>query len=427
MSARPTLGPLDFTSLLVILGLGGPGCHAPADNEDSGQISVGSDGSGSGASSASAGEDGASASTDTSAEDSTSDATSASSGDGDGSTDTTSTDSGPTSSSGDGDGDSSTDTSTTTSGDGDIPPIAPDGYYVQGNGIYDGGGELHIFRGVDRPSLEWNPEGEGISQADIQLIAGWNANVVRIAINQGYWLQGSVAYNANYQSQVDQVVQWVEAAGMDVILDLHWSDKGDLGQWPGQQRMADQNSIAFWESVANIYKDDGRVFFELYNEPHDVGWDVWLDGGPSGDGFQAVGMQQLYDTVRGVGADNLVLVGGLNYAYDLSGVPANRVEGYNIVYATHPYDFGGKQPDDWPDDWGFLADTDPIFVTEFGSFDCNPNYTQQLLDYAEARGLSWSAWAWYPGGCGFPSIINDWSGTPSAMGQPVYDAMQANG
>ena len=33
-------------------------------------------------------------------------------------------------------------------------------------------------------------------------------------------------------------------------------------------------------------------------------------------------MQQLYDTVRATGAQNLVIIGGLNWAYDLSGVPA---------------------------------------------------------------------------------------------------------
>jgi endoglucanase len=327
--------------------------------------------------------------------------------------------------SGDGDGDSGGD-GDGDSGDGDTPPIAPDGYYVEGNKIYDGNDQVHVFRGVDRPSLEWNPDGEGISSADIDLIASWNANVVRFAINQGFWLEGSVVYDAGYRQRVDEVVQWSKAAGMDVILDLHWSDRGNLSQVPAQNRMADQNSRAFWQSVAEIYKDDGRVFFELYNEPHDVEWSVWRNGGDSGDGFQAVGMQELYDTVRDAGADNLVVIGGLDYAYDLSGVPSNRIDGYNIVYATHPYDFDSKQPAAWPDDWGFLAESDPIFVTEFGSFDCDATYSQQLIDYAEQRGLSWSAWAWYPGGCGFPALIDNWSGAPSATGQIVKTALEAN-
>ena len=333
--------------------------------------------------------------------------------------------------SGDGDGDPSGDGDGNPSGDGDGDgepdvPVAPNGYYVEGNAIYDGNNQIHIFRGVDRPSLEWNPEGEGISEADFQLIAGWNANVVRIALNQGYWLEGSVVYDPGYKQRIDQVIAWSEAAGMDVILDLHWSDRGNLNQWPGQQRMADQNSQTFWEQVADRYKDDGRVFFELYNEPHDVPWDVWLSGGPSGDGFTVVGMQQLYDTVRATGADNLVLVGGLRYAYELSGVPDHRVEGYNIVYTSHPYDFGDKQPNVWEDDWGFLAETDPIFVTEFGSFNCNPWYSEQVIDYAEQRGMSWSAWAWYPGGCGFPALIDNWSGAASAVGQAVKTALEAN-
>ena len=340
-------------------------------------------------------------------------------GDGDGDPTTGDGDGDPTT--GDGDGDP-----TTGDGDGDTPPLAPGGYYVEGNQIFDGEGQPHIFRGVDRPSLEWNPEGEGISQADIGLIADWNANVIRIALNQGFWLEGSVVYDAGYRAKVDEVVQWSLQAGMDVILDLHWSDRGNLNQYPGQQRMADQNSRTFWQSVAETYADEGRVFFELYNEPHDVPWNVWLEGGNSGDGFQVVGMQELYDTVREAGADNLVLVGGLNYAYDLSGVPEHRVEGYNIVYVSHPYDFNNKQPGAWEADWGFLAETDPIFVTEFGSFDCNPWYSQELIDYAEERAMSWSAWAWYPGGCGFPALINNWSGQPSAVGQAVRTALEAN-
>lgn len=318
---------------------------------------------------------------------------------------------------------SSSEASTTSS---EPPPIAPNGYYVLGNQIYDAEGNVHVFRGVDRPSLEWDPNGEGLSAEDIQLIAGWNANVVRVAINQGFWLEGSVVYDPSYRQRVDQVIQWCEDAGMDVILDLHWSDRGDFSVVPGQQRMADENSRAFWHSVADRYKDNGRVLFELYNEPHDVAWFVWLHGGDSGDGFQVVGMQELYDTVRATGAHNLVLIGGLDYAYDLSGVPNHRVEGYNITYAAHPYDFPNKQPAAWEADWGFLGESDPIIVTEFGSFDCNPNYSQQLIDYAEQRGMSWSAWAWYPGGCDFPALIDAWSGAPSATGQIVKTALEAN-
>lgn len=294
-----------------------------------------------------------------------------------------------------------------------------------GNTIYDADGNVHIFRGVARPSLEWNVNGENLSAQDYQRMAGWGANVVRIAVNQGFWLNGSTAYAPAYEGTIDQNIDWALAAGLDVILDLHWSDRGDFGTWPDQQRMADQNSILFWQQVATKYKDDGRILFELYNEPHDITWDVWRNGGPSGDGFNAVGMQQLYDTVRATGANNLVILGGVHWAYDLSGVPSHAITGHNIVYATHLYNFPDKLPPAWAQAWGFLTDTYPVFITEFGNvMSCDPDYSSDVVDYAATRGLSWTAWAWYVGGCEFPSLITDWSGTPSPEGQVVRAALQ---
>ena len=247
--------------------------------------------------------------------------------------------------------------------------VAPGGYYVSGNSVCTAGGATHMFHGVDRPSLEWSPSGDQLSAADFQLMATWKANVVRIALNQDFWIAESPIANPSYPATVDAAVKWAEQAGMDVILDLHWSDAGTLGSCKSscQQLMADTNSIGFWADVAGRYKDDGRVLFELYNEPHDVPWNVWKSGGKTSGGWTAAGMQQLYDAVRGAGADNLVIVGGLNYAFDLSGVPSNRISGYNILYATHPY--GGtsdKGPSAWDAGWGFLTKTDPVILTEFG-------------------------------------------------------------
>jgi hypothetical protein len=301
---------------------------------------------------------------------------------------------------------------------------APGGYYTEGNQIYDENGQVHIFRGMARPSLEWSKNGENLSPQDYQNMASWGANVVRIALNQGFWLSGSSVYAPEYQGNVTQSVSWALAAGLDVILDLHWTDKGNFGNVPAAQRMADQNSIAFWQSVAGQFKDEGRVLFELYNEPHDISWSVWRNGGDSGDGFQAVGMQTLYDSVRATGAENIVIIGGLNYAFDLSGVDDNRINGYNIVYATHVYNFADKQPPTWEYNWGYLTATDPVFITEFGNqADCSANYTQEVVNHAAMRGLSWTAWAWYVGGCEFPSLITDWSGVPSAQGQVVRTAL----
>jgi endoglucanase len=300
------------------------------------------------------------------------------------------------------------------------------GYSVVGPTIYDASHHPHLFHGVDRPSLEWSATGQNLSQSDYQSMAGWKANVVRIAMNQDFWLADSPAYAAGYALLIDTQIQWAESAGLDVILDLHWSDKGDYSQTPAQQRMADAHSATFWAQVAAHYKSDPRVLFELYNEPHDVPWSVWLKGGPSGDGFTVTGMQALYNSVRTTGAKNLVIIGGLQFAYDLSGVPSNRVQGHDIVWATHPYNQAGKQSQNWESGFGSLSTTDPVMATEFGDTkSCGTDYYSTLIPYLDSHHVSWSGWAWYVSGCQFPSIITDWSGTPSAAGQIEKTALAA--
>src|SRR4051812_30770637 len=141
--------------------------------------------------------------------------------------------------------------------------IAPSGYYTNGATVCTASGSPYLFHGVDRPSLEWDSAGEwnnasGIPRADFDAMASWHANVVRIALNQDYWLSGAALYDPTYQATVDRAVKDAEGAGLDVILDLHWSDRGDLsvpvsGEGQGQmghsdqQQMADLNSQKFWQ------------------------------------------------------------------------------------------------------------------------------------------------------------------------------------
>jgi hypothetical protein len=349
----------------------------------------------------------------------------------------------------------SADSPSTTQGDDSGPPsgpplddaghllMAPNGYYVSGNQVYDATGKSHLFRGLDRPGTEWSAGGDHLSEADFQIMAEqWNANIVRIPMNQDFWLNdpANANYASNYASNVKQLVKWAEKYGMDVILDLHWSDQGDYSKGcPGannncQQCMADAHSQIFWSQVAAAYQDDGHVLFELYNEPHDVSWGTWLGGGPAScksngnsGAYTAYGMQQLYDAVRATGAQNLVIVGGLNWAYDLSGVPGNRVKGYNIMYNTHPY-ASKASAGTFGSAFGSLAATDPVIATEFGNSDCSAGFYQSFTQYAQTNGIHWTAWAYYVASCGFPALISDYSGTPvPGSGETVQMALLNGG
>jgi hypothetical protein len=310
---------------------------------------------------------------------------------------------------------------------------------------------MHLFHGVDRPSLEFCDSATDLgcthlTQSDVDLMASWGGNVIRVALDQDRWLSNAALYDPTYALFLDELIGWAEADCMDVILDLHWSDQGDLSVdttnyqggagISGQQPMADVNSLEFWKEVATRYRSDGHVMFELYNEPHISSWSVWLNGGTVG-GVQYVGMQALYDTIRNdAQANNIVIAGGIDWAFDLSGARATPVNGYNIMYADHPYEAGDPRSE-WDGKFGYLAQNNiaPVIITEFGDNQDSPNCTgawdTAVIQYADQWSISWTAWGWYvPGNpptltqlCDFPALISDWNGTPTVQGQIVHQAL----
>lgn len=303
-------------------------------------------------------------------------------------------------------------------------PAASDTYTTQGNKILKNGTAV-ILKGLARPSLEWDPSGFGITREDIQRMKVWGPkiNVVRYSLNQGFWLKGHENYNPLYEAYVDRVVQWTLQEGLAVILDLHWTSK------KGQTQMADKQSIEFWKQVATKYKNDGRIMFELFNEPYQISTTQWL----SGDGTYA-GMQQMYDAVRATGAKNVVMVGGLDWAYDLSHVASGtKVNGTNIVYVTHPYGWKA-QAGDIERAYGKVAATYPVIATEFGYADvggasannCYESEYSRLLSDFTTRGLSWTGWAWLvdDARCGFPTLIDSYSGDTTEPGAIVKNALK---
>lgn len=265
----------------------------------------------------------------------------------------------------------------------------------------------------------------------------WGASTVRLGLSEDKWLSSADGVRVNsvdmcpgYVAAVARTVTDAEAAGLTVVLDLHRSDAGDASRASAQQCAPDADSTRFWASVASRFAADAKVVFELYNEPHDVSWAVWRDGGAitcAGVSYQAVGMQFLLATVRSTGAANLVLAGGLRYAYDLSGVAAHPLQGGNVAYATHPYEqSAGDNPPGWDAAFGHLSRSVPIVATEIGTLQCGTDaYDGDILRYLRARGIGYTAWAWWTGGCRFPSLVSSADGTCTDGGCSVQQDLLA--
>jgi hypothetical protein len=171
----------------------------------------------------------------------------------------------------------------------------------------------------------------------------------------------------------------------------------------------------------------------LYNEPHDVSWDVWLHGGLIKDTpnnrdematpqtYQAVGMQTMLDTVRATGANNLVVAGGLEWAYDFSGILAGRQlsdpNGNGVVYANHCYDNKHESVDTWIAKMEQASAKLPVIVTEFGG-NAGPsrvvpsdNWLLHVMRALDEHHWSWTAWDLHTSAR--PNLISDWDYTPT--------------
>ena len=315
--------------------------------------------------------------------------------------------------------------------------MVPGGFAVVGNQVVGSNCQSTRFIGIARPFLESWHRGDDrlidpqLSRADFQGIRSWHANIVRIPINESFWYSGAANYDPDYRALVDSTVKRAHEAGLSVILDLHFSDQGSAARKAYTlEPLADANhAVPFWKEVATAYKNDPKVLFEMYNEPHDVSWDAWLNGAMVQDTsgtYQGVGYQQLYDAIRSTGAENIVIANGLNWGYDLSGVATHMIKGYNVMYGTHVYDWPEKQPGAWDAGFGYLAARAPVMIGEFGTMNCGVPYYNAVMDYADQKNLHIVAWAWYapPADrqdlvCTFAALLHDWDGSTTSIGAAV--------
>ncbi|HUC37843.1 MAG TPA: glycoside hydrolase family 5 protein [Acidimicrobiales bacterium] len=313
--------------------------------------------------------------------------------------------------------------------------------HTSGNQIIDADGHPVVFRGVVLKGLEGSATGQGITEQSILEAKAWGSNFIRIPVGEQFWLSTNCDYNANYESTVDKVVNAVTSLGMVALIDL---DFGTVGlpttcTAGGPHNMADATqSPAFWTEVAQHYSSNPLVAFDLYNEPHNISDQVWLDGGTTtdtvtGTTYAAAGMQALYEAVRSTGAQNLVFISGNNWA---NSVPSTLVSGTNIVYATHVYTCPSTpppscaSPDPYDpsqilDNWVALSASMPVMVTEFGwPSQSDGTYNSNVIAFANQHGWGWTSFAWeqlqYASAWDLTNAwLVDGTAEPSPSGMPV--------
>jgi hypothetical protein len=279
---------------------------------------------------------------------------------------------------------------------------------------------------------------------------GSGLNVVRLPLNEASWLNytcydpGSGASGAfytpaagggytpdpsnAYQAAVKQAVADATAAGLYVILDLHWASPNNAAGQPlcpiGQPAYADAaHALTFWKQIADAFKNNPAVMFELFNEPFGSNvYSNWVvdastpgsdaitlrDGGAYSPfleqnntngviqyttlSWQVAGMQDMVNTIRGEGATNVILSSPIGWAGEietwLATKPTDPIGQLGVAWHVYGYRKGQSYP------LAVLAAGYPIMITETYGLGAIGGY-----GWAASQSIGYTWWGW-----------NDWGG-----------------
>ncbi|MCH5375231.1 MAG: cellulase family glycosylhydrolase, partial [Planctomycetes bacterium] len=251
-----------------------------------------------------------------------------------------------------------------------------------------------------------------------------------------------------YFDRIDEAIRWSKALGIYLILD--WHSIGNLKTGLFQHPMYATSPVEtanFWKGVAHRYQGVPTLaVYELFNEPTDnyigagsgslgaVSWAEWRDI-----------QESLIDLIRVYDPGVIPLVAGFNWAYDLSHVGDQPIRRDGVAYAIHPYPQKAQPAENtraaffelWQKQWGKLSDEYPLIATEFGwvaenghgahvpVINNDGSYGPNLVTFLEERHISWTAWSFDPDWS--PTLISDWSFTPTEQGRFFRNVLQLAG
>jgi hypothetical protein len=217
---------------------------------------------------------------------------------------------------------------------------------VQGNAIVANGKPVRP-RGINWGW--WHLNGTRYSEPDMQALAGWGANVVRLAFsyNDLETDNNPPVWKEDGFKDLDDVVQWGKRYGIHVILDMHVVPGGQSTQpycagghnllWT--DTASQDHFITLWSELAKRYHGRPEVVaYELMNEPETKQ--------PTPEALVNID-QRAITAIRAVDPDKIIVVGG-----DQGSGPGNLTDAMkftdtNILYTFHFYEASGHFRDDW--------------------------------------------------------------------------------
>ena len=308
-----------------------------------------------------------------------------------------------------------------------------EGYMMNSNGGADTQHEfkekLNLLVGADNTNQFYqNWLDNFVTEADINAIAEWGFNSVRVALHYNLLtlpieeepVEGDNTWLEAGFERIDELMNWCTANNIYLILDLHAAPGGQGSDsaisdydpdkpslW--ESELNRDKTVALWGQLADRYKDEPWMGgYGLLNE---VNW--WpLDGSV----LRAFYIETT-QAIRAVDQNHIIFIGGNSWSNDFSGLTPPWDS--NLVYEFHKYwSYNDTESIQWVLDMQNQHNI-PLWCGETGE---NSNvWYKDAMSLYETNNIGWSCWPYkriattvapysVPSNPNYESIINFWKG-----------------
>lgn len=262
---------------------------------------------------------------------------------------------------------------------------------IKENKIINSSGRTIVLKGLMAPYAQKIDFEDNFNKSFYKKVFESGGNVIRVPVHPDRWEKD----NDYFGRYLDPLVSWAGEKNNYVIIDLHFIGNivtGTGNEMPKIKEKPKDFALNFWKQAASYFKEVPNVIFEICNEPALITSEEWYKSA-----------EEIVAAIRQTGAKQLIIVGGIDYSYDLSWVEKTPIKDNNIAYAAHVY----PSRKNWDYYFGEISKKYPVLVTEWGFIDENRYSTKQqylvgdedsfgepFLKYLEERNIGWIA-CWY--------------------------------
>lgn len=259
-----------------------------------------------------------------------------------------------------------------------VTPVMQNGQLsIEGNRLVNANKQAIQLKGVSSFGIQYSPQ--FVNYDSIKYLRdNWGMNVFRVAM----YTDGDKGYIFNQvacKAKVEEAINIAQKLGIYVIVDWHMFNNPQTDKVQAKD---------FFNQISRKYKNSPNVMYEIANEPcGDVTWS--RDIKPYAN--------EVIPVIKANSPNAIVIVGSSSWSQNILEPANDPLKFSNIMYTCHFY---AGTHGDWLRNIisEALNKNIAIFVTEWGTSDCNGNggtylpESQKWVDFMRQNKISWTNW-----------------------------------